>query len=125
MCLLHRSVVPPFCDTLDCSPPGSSAHGIFQERILEWVAVSCSRDLPIPGIIPASSASPALAGGFFTTTPPEGHLCSSCLCQPQTPGLYPSTILFPLVTINFFLKSVSLFLLCKYVHVYHRFRFHI
>ena len=27
----------------DCSPPGSSVHGIFQERVLEWVAISFSR----------------------------------------------------------------------------------
>ena len=31
------------CDTMDCSPPGSSIHGIFQASILEWVAVSFSR----------------------------------------------------------------------------------
>ena len=31
-------------DSMDCSPPGSSAHGNFQARILEWVAVSSSRD---------------------------------------------------------------------------------
>ena len=30
-------------DPMDCNPPGSSAHGIFQARILEWVATSCSR----------------------------------------------------------------------------------
>ena len=28
---------------MDCSPPGSSVHGIFQARILEWVAISFSR----------------------------------------------------------------------------------
>ena len=31
------------CDPMDCSPPGSSVHGIFQERVLEWVAISSSR----------------------------------------------------------------------------------
>ena len=29
---------PPLSDPMDCSLPGSSVHGIFQERILEWVA---------------------------------------------------------------------------------------
>ena len=29
-------------DPMDCSPPGSSAHGIFQARVLEWVAISFS-----------------------------------------------------------------------------------
>ena len=31
---------PTLCDPMDCSPPGSSVHGILQARILEWVAVS-------------------------------------------------------------------------------------
>ena len=31
------------CDLMDCSLPGSSVHGIFQARILEWVAMSSSR----------------------------------------------------------------------------------
>ena len=31
------------CNPLDCSPPGSSVHGIFQARILEWVATSYPR----------------------------------------------------------------------------------
>ena len=34
---------PTFCDPMDCSLPGSSVHGIFQARILEWVAISFSR----------------------------------------------------------------------------------
>ena len=55
---------------MDCSPPGFSVYGIFQARILEWVAISYSRDLPNPGTEPVSLASPAVAGGFFTTAPP-------------------------------------------------------
>ena len=31
------------CDLMDCSPPGSSVHGIFQVRILKWIAISFSR----------------------------------------------------------------------------------
>ena len=38
-----RSVVSDSCDPMDCSLPGSSGHGIFQARILEWVAISFSR----------------------------------------------------------------------------------
>ena len=49
------------------SPPDSSVHGILQARILEWVAMPSSGDLPNPGIKPVS---PALAGGFFTAEPP-------------------------------------------------------
>ena len=42
---------------MDYSPPGSSVHGILQARILEWVAISFSRDFPDPGIEPVSPAS--------------------------------------------------------------------
>ena len=45
------------CDPMDCSPLGSSVHGILQERILDWVAISFSRDLFHPGI---EHRSPAL-----------------------------------------------------------------
>ena len=34
---------PTLCDPMDCSPPGSSVHGILHAKILEWVAVSFSR----------------------------------------------------------------------------------
>ena len=37
------------CDPMDCSLPGSSVHGIFQARILEWVAISFSRGSSRPG----------------------------------------------------------------------------
>ena len=51
-----------FCDPIDCSPPGSSVHGIFQARVLEWVAFPSPGDLPDSGIEPGS---PALQVGFF------------------------------------------------------------
>ena len=50
-------------DPMDCNLPGSPVHGIFPARIPEWVAISSSRGIFLPG-------SPALAGGFFTTEPP-------------------------------------------------------
>ena len=31
---------------MDCSPPGSFVHGIFQARVLEWVAIAFSREIP-------------------------------------------------------------------------------
>ena len=54
---------PSLSNPMDCSPPGSSVHGIFQARILEWVAISFLGDLPNPGIKPMSLT---LAGRFFT-----------------------------------------------------------
>ena len=32
------------CDPMDCSPPDSSIHGIFQPRVVEWVAIAFSND---------------------------------------------------------------------------------
>ena len=42
VCLVIQSCLT-LCDPRHCSPPGSSVHGIFQARILEWVAISFSR----------------------------------------------------------------------------------
>ena len=33
---------PTLCDSMDCSPPGSTIHGIFQARVLEWSAIAFS-----------------------------------------------------------------------------------
>ena len=43
MKVLFAQSCPTLCDLMDCSPPGSSAHGILQARILEWVAIPFSR----------------------------------------------------------------------------------
>ena len=56
-----------FCNSMDCNPAGSSVHGTFQARILQWVAISFSKGLPKPGT-ELTSLSPALAGRFFTTS---------------------------------------------------------
>ena len=37
---------PTLCDPMDCSLPGSSIHGIFQARVLEWVAIAFSVYVP-------------------------------------------------------------------------------
>ena len=49
--MLSRSVVSD-CDSMECHPPGSSVHGIFKARILEWAAIPTPGDLPDPGIEP-------------------------------------------------------------------------
>ena len=38
------------CSPMDCSPPGSSVHGILEARILKWVVMPFSGDLPDPGV---------------------------------------------------------------------------
>ena len=40
---MHAQSCPILFDPTDCSPLGSSAHGIFQARILEWVVISHSK----------------------------------------------------------------------------------
>ena len=62
--------VMSLCDPMDCNPPGSSVHGIFQARILKWVAISSSRGSSLPRIESTSLVSSALAGRFFATEPP-------------------------------------------------------
>ena len=59
---------PTLCDPMDCSPPGSSVHGILQIRILEWVAMPPPGDLVDLGIETLILMSPALAGGLFAIT---------------------------------------------------------
>ena len=58
------------CDPMDCSPPGSTAHGIFQ-AIIYWSGgpFPSLGDLPDPGIEPKSPAAPALAGRFTDSLP--------------------------------------------------------
>ena len=63
--LLSRTQL--FCEPMDCSPPGSSVHGILQGTTLEWVAVPFSRGSSWPrDWTPVS----CLVGGFFTPEPP-------------------------------------------------------
>ena len=50
------SCVLTLCDPMDCSLPGSSVHGIFQARIVEWLPFPSPGDLPDPGIEPTSPA---------------------------------------------------------------------
>ena len=54
MCVLVTQSRLILCDPMDYSPPGSSVHGILQARILEWVAMLSSGDLPDPWIEPLS-----------------------------------------------------------------------
>ena len=52
-----------FCDPVDCSPPGSSVHGILQARILKRVAMPSSRG---SSQLRDQTQVSHIAGGFFT-----------------------------------------------------------
>ena len=58
---------PTFCNPLDYSSPCSSVHGIFQARVLEWVAISFSRGASRPRDRPRS---PALQADTLPSEPP-------------------------------------------------------
>ena len=101
------------CDPLDCSPPVSSVHGIFQAKILEWVSSSRgspqSRDWTLKSCVLALeeikctlfSAQSAWRAPCYTTPVTQGrlgrqaYLDTSPLFQPYWPL---STFLFKLVT---------------------------
>ena len=74
LCAKSLQLYLTLCNPMDCSLPGSSVHGIFQARILKWVAKPSfmgsfwPKDLPDPAIKPMSLAPPALPGRFFTTS---------------------------------------------------------
>ena len=61
---LHAQSCQTLCGPLNCSQPGSSVHGIFQARLLEWVAISYSRKFSWSR--DQTHESPALVGRFFT-----------------------------------------------------------
>ena len=62
------------CDPMVYSLPDSSVHSIFHTRILEWVAISSSGDIPNPGLEPMFPVSPALQADAL----PLSHQGSTC-----------------------------------------------
>ena len=69
---------------MDCSPPGSSIHGILQVRIVEWISMPPSRRFPHSGINP--SVSKILGGGH------GNPLQDSCLENPMDRGAWWATV---------------------------------
>ena len=68
------SCVRLFCDPMDCSPPESFVHGIFQARILEWVVISFSRGSSWPR---DQICIFCITGRFFTSEPPGKPILTS------------------------------------------------
>ena len=62
VCVLVTQSCLILCNPMDCSPPGSSVHGILQARILEWAAISSSRGSSQPR---DRTQVACMAGGFF------------------------------------------------------------
>ena len=78
LCATSLQACLTLCNPINQSLPGSFVHGILQARILEWVAISCSKGSSWLRNRTHCLLCPALAGRFFiTTTTWEACLCSS------------------------------------------------
>ena len=71
VCAKSLQLCPTLCNAMDCSPPGSSVHGILQARTLEWVAMRSSWGSCLPRDGTCISMSLALAQGSLPLAPPE------------------------------------------------------
>ena len=86
---LHAQLCPTLCSPMDCSLSAFSVHRILQARILVWVAFLPPRDLPEPGIKPASPVSPVLQADSLSTEPIFSSVTQSCptLCDPMNQSM--------------------------------------
>ena len=90
------------CDSVDCSLPGSSVHGISQVRILEWVAISSTRRSSRPRDWTCISCVSCIAGGFFLyLLSHQGKpillyllIPSPCFAHVPAPGIHHSILCF-------------------------------
>ena len=75
VCVQSLQLCPTLCNPVDCSPPGSSLHGILQARILHWVARPSSRGSSRHRDPKSICCGFCIVGGFFTVEPlgkPQG-----------------------------------------------------
>ena len=75
---------PTLSNPMDCSLPGSSAHEIFQARVLEWVSIAFSSNAGDPVSIPGLGRSPGEGNGI--------PLQYSCLGNPINRGAWRATV---------------------------------
>ena len=66
MCAQSLQLCPALCDSMECSLPAPLSMGFSRQEYSSGILCPCPGDLPDPGLVPMSSASPALADGFFT-----------------------------------------------------------
>ena len=104
-CLVAKSFATP----LDCSPPGSSVHGISQVRILVWVAISFSR------------------GSSW----PRDQNCISCMsCVGRqilyhwATGLTVLCVMRVYVHLNMYIHT-HMYISCTYVHMYNQYNYYV
>ena len=87
--LAFTQLCPTLCSLMDCSPPGSSVHDVFQARTLEWATIPFSRGSSQRRDRACFSCTSCIAGRFLTNEPPgKSHsmkVAQSCLtlCDPM------------------------------------------
>ena len=113
VCLVTQSWLT-LCNSIDCSPPGSSVHGILQARILEWVAIPFSRGSYQPRNWTQVSYT---AGRFFTLWPTK----QAPLYHLPTPKLATHSINY-LPTNHLYHLAVSNILV--HIHIYSTITYH-
>ena len=91
-CMCARSLQSclTLCNPMDCSPPGSSVHGILQARMLEWVAISSSRWHRWAPVNLCGMSEGSVRGSEQGTSlcPQEADICNrSRACSVTTSGL--------------------------------------
>ena len=91
------------CDPMNGSPPGSSVHRISQARILEWIAISSSRESSRPRDWTHVSWISALAGSSQEVKPvPQNAIKEHCRCRKE-----PGTVLAVLHVDKSYIKALS------------------
>ena len=84
-----------FCDPMDCSPPGSSVHGISLARILEWIAIPFSRGSSQPrDQTQVSSIANGILTVWATREVPNNVLSSTYNTNSYNPEYSPNTPVF-------------------------------
>ena len=103
---------PTLYDPMGCSPPGSSVHAILQARILQWVAIPFSRDLPDPGIEPGSPALQAdsIPLRYLLSTELIGNLWNQASSRPHRAVSVPPERLL-LYLVSFFHTFIFFFII--------------
>ena len=104
ICVSRSQSCPTLCDPMDCSPPGSSVHGIFQARVLEWVAIPFSRGSSQPRVQTQVSC---ITGRLFTAQPSGfSYITSVLVCSLERP-LPPQYLLSSLIPKDNIIKCVG------------------
>ena len=79
--MLGTQLCLTLCDPMDCSPPGSSVHGILQARVQEWIPFPSPGGLPHPGISPRSAVLQVDSSPSETPGKPLGNQSSQEFCK--------------------------------------------